>query len=162
MRRPRAPLHPVFAHFTIALTASSLAFDAGGRLFGAASLAAAGCWTLAAAVALTPLTLASGVASRVRLPMAEGEARSVLRAHMALGPIFYGLLLCAALWRGALWQRDAAPPAAYLISLGAVTLVMTVQGYLGGELVYRFGAAVEGRYRRLASAEDGAAPGTTA
>jgi hypothetical protein len=33
-------------------------------------------------------------------------------------------------------------------------LVMTVQGYLGGELVYRYGAEVTGRYRRLPSARE--------
>jgi hypothetical protein len=33
--------------------------------------------------------------------------------------------------------------------MGAVVLVLTAQGYLGGELVYGFGAEVRGRYRRL-------------
>jgi uncharacterized membrane protein len=152
--RLHAPLHAIFAHFTIALTASSLAFDAGAVVFDAASLAAAGWWTLAAAASLTVLTLASGVSSRLRLPMEEGEARSFLRTHMALGPTFYGLLLATAIWRAVLWERSAAVSVAYLAALTAVVLVMTVQGYLGGELVYRYGAEVTGRYRRLPSAPE--------
>jgi uncharacterized membrane protein len=152
--RLHAPLHAIFAHFTIALTASSLAFDVGAVVFGVESLAAAGWWTLAAASVLTMLTLASGVTSRLRLPMEEGEARSFLRAHMALGPTFYGLLLAVAGWRAVLWERGAHVPVTYLGALGAVVLVMTVQGYLGGELVYRYGAEVAGRYRRLPSAEE--------
>jgi uncharacterized membrane protein len=152
--RLNAPLHAIFAHFTIALTVSSLAFDAGGLVFGTESLATAGWWTLAAASGLTLLTLASGVSSRLRLPMEEGEARSFLRTHMALGPAFYGLLLAAMIWRSALWERSGPVSVAYLATLGAVVLVMTVQGYLGGELVYRYGAEVAGGYRRLPSARD--------
>jgi uncharacterized membrane protein len=149
--RLHAPFHAIFAHFTIALTASSLAFDIGAVVFGIESLAAAGWWTLAAASVLTMLTLGSGITSRLRLPMEEGEARSFLRTHMALGPTFYGLLLAAAVWRAALWERATDVPVAYLGALSAVVLVMTVQGYLGGELVYRYGAEVAGRYRRLPS-----------
>ncbi|HYG79976.1 MAG TPA: DUF2231 domain-containing protein, partial [Pyrinomonadaceae bacterium] len=37
-----APMHPIFVHFTIALTASSLAFDALGFFLNRASLTAAG------------------------------------------------------------------------------------------------------------------------
>jgi uncharacterized membrane protein len=152
--RLHAPFHAIFAHFTIALTASSLAFDVGAVIFRAESLAAAGWWTLAAASILTLLTLASGVSSRLRLPMEEGEARSFLRTHMALGPAFYGLLLATMVWRASLWERTAPVSVAYLAVLGAVVLVMTVQGYLGGELVYRYGAEVTGRYRRLPSARE--------
>jgi uncharacterized membrane protein len=152
--RLHAPLHAIFAHFTIALTASSLAFDVGAVVFGIQSLAAAGWWTLATASLLTVLTLASGVSSRLRLPMEEGEARSFLRTHMALGPVFYGLLLAAAVWRAALWERATQVPVAYLLTLGLIVLVMTVQGYLGGELVYRYGAEVTGRYPHLPSAEE--------
>lgn len=152
--RLHAPLHAIFAHFTIALTTSSFVFDTGGVVLGVDSLTAAGWWTLAMASALTLLTLASGVSSRLRLPVEEGEARSFLRAHMALGPAFYGLLLVATAWRAALWQRTADVPTSYLGVLGAVVLVMGFQGYLGGELVYRYGAEVAGRYRRLPSAEE--------
>jgi uncharacterized membrane protein len=147
--RLHAPLHAIFAHFTIALTSSSLAFDAGAVVLGVESLAAAGWWTLAAASVLTVLTLASGVSSRLRLPMEEGEARSFLRAHMALGPAFYGLLLATTIWRAVLWERAMHVPITYLATFGLVVLVMAVQGYLGGELVYRYGAEVAGRYRRL-------------
>jgi uncharacterized membrane protein len=156
--RLHAPSHAIFAHFTIALTTSSLAFDAGGAVLGVESLAAAGWWTLAAASILTLLTLASGVSSRLRLPMEEGEARSFLRTHMSLGPAFYGLLLATTVWRASLWQRSATISVAYLAALGAVVLVMTVQGYLGGELVYRYGAEVTGQYRRLPSAREAQRP----
>jgi uncharacterized membrane protein len=144
-----APMHPIFVHFTIALTASSLIFDALGFFLGRASLTAAGGWTLVGSALMTLVTISTGLTSSTRAPVEEGEARSFLRAHMALGFIFYGLLLGMALWRLSLWQGGAGVSWLYLAALAVVSLVMTVQGYLGGELVYRYGVEVEQAYREL-------------
>ena len=144
-----APTHPIYVHFTIALTTASAFFDALGLFFDATSLTSTGWWSLAGSITMTLFTLSSGLTSRMRLPMEEGEARSFLRAHMALGPIFYGLLMALGFWRISLWQAGQAVSWLYLGAMGAVLLVMLVQGYLGGELVYRYGAEVEGSFRKL-------------
>src|SRR5215204_475976 len=99
-----APMHPIFVHFTIALTASSLIFDALGFFLNRASLTAAGGWTLVGSALMTLMTISTGLTSSTRAPVEEGEARSFLRAHMALGLIFYGLLVLMTLWRLSLWQ----------------------------------------------------------
>ena len=160
--------HPIFVHFSIALTGASFTFDLAGALLGRTSLAAAGWWTLALSAGMTLGTVATGIVSRLRLPLEEGPARSYLRTHMALGPIFFGLLLAASIWRAALWERSTAVGWTYLTAVGALVLLMAVQGYLGGELVYRFGAGVLGHYRPLpiedsrpprASATEGASKG---
>jgi uncharacterized membrane protein len=148
-----APMHPIFVHFTIALTAASLAFDALGFLFNAASLTAAGFWALNGSAVMTFFTVASGMVSSMRVPVEEGEARSFLRAHMALGPIFFGLLIGITVWRMTLWQGGRGVSWWYLAALGICALVMTAQGYLGGELVYRYGVEVEQAYRELPERE---------
>jgi uncharacterized membrane protein len=144
-----APLHPILVHFSIALTAASVLFDFASVVLGRASLAQAGWWTLALSAVVTLGTVATGIRSRLRLPMAEGPARSYLRAHMALGPIFLGLLLAATTWRATLWENATGVSASYLVAMGGLLLVMAAQGWLGGELVYRFGAEVQGRHRTL-------------
>ena len=144
-----SPMHPIFTHFTIALTASSLAFDALGRIFDVSSLAAAGWWTIVGAVPATIGALVSGVTSRRHLAMEEGTGRNWLRAHMALGPTFLGGLVASAIWRAATWLDGKPVSWAYLVSLGAVVAALALQGYLGGELVYRFGAEVRERYVKL-------------
>ncbi|MGH6796002.1 MAG: DUF2231 domain-containing protein [Methylocella sp.] len=144
-----APIHPILVHFTIALTVTSFAFDLLVLLFGFNTLRAVGWWTLAAAVLVTMGTIATGVKSRLRLPIEEGEARSFLRVHMALGPSFFGLLVALGIWRGELWQAGSAVTWWYIVSMIGVMLVMAAQGYLGGELVYRYGAEVKFRYREL-------------
>jgi uncharacterized membrane protein len=147
--RIAAPLHPIFVHFSIALTAASFVFDAMAWLFGFGALAAVGWWTLAAAIVVTPLTIATGFVSRLRLPIAEGETRSFLRAHMALGPSVFGCMLAVAVWRAMLWDADAGVSGWYLLAMAGVLLLTTAQGYLGGELVYRYGAEVKFLYRAM-------------
>ena len=148
-----APMHPIFVHFTIALTSASLVFDALGFFFNRASLTAAGGWTLVGSALMTLATLSTGLTSAARAPVEEGEARSFLRAHMALGFIFYGLLVAIFFWRISLWQSGQGVTWLYLAALAFVSLVMTVQGYLGGELVYRYGIEVEQAYRELPERE---------
>jgi uncharacterized membrane protein len=144
-----APIHPIMVHFTIALFVMSLVCDGVGFLLQVPSLAQTGWWTMAGALLITPLTLATGAVSRARLPMQEGEARSFLRAHMALGLVVFGLMAVMALWRAWLWQTESPVTMTYLAALIGAALVMTAQGYLGGELVYRYGAEVQQGYRRL-------------
>lgn len=144
-----APFHPISVHFTIALTSASLAFDAIGRFFGVVSLRDAAWWTIAASAIVTLATVISGITSRMRLPIEEGEARSYLRGHMLLGPLFFGLLIALAVWRADLWYDGREISWWYLAALVTTVGVMTVQGYLGGELVYRYGAEVRGKYRSL-------------
>jgi len=144
-----APLHPILVHFTIALTSASLAFDLIARVFGVGSLSHAAWWILAASVLVTAGTIISGIVSRIRLPIEEGLARSYLRGHMALGPMFFGALIALTIWRADLWYDDMPVSWWYLGALALAVSLMTVQGYLGGELVYRWGADVSGRYRAL-------------
>lgn len=153
-----APMHPIFVHFTIALTASSLVFDTLGFLLSRASLTATGGWTLLGSSLITLMTLSTGLTSSTRAPVEEGEARSFLRAHMALGFIFYGLLVMMMVWRLSFWQEGRSVSWWYLIAMAVVSFVMTVQGYLGGELVYRYGVEVEQAYRELPEREAKSAP----
>src|SRR5215211_1515838 len=123
-----APMHPIFVHFTIALTSASLVFDALGFFFSKSSLTAAGAWTLVGSAVMTLVTISTGLTSATRAPVEEGEARSFLRAHMALGLIFYGLLVAVTFWRVSLWQDGRGVSWLYLVSLALGSLVMTIQG----------------------------------
>jgi uncharacterized membrane protein len=153
-----APMHPIFVHFTIALTSASLVFDALGFFLNKTSLTNAGGWALLGSAVMTLMTISTGLTSSTRAPVEEGEARSFLRAHMALGLIFFGLLVAVTFWRTWLWQRGQGVSWLYLISLAAVSLVMSLQGYLGGELVYRYGVEVEQAHRELPEREAHAKP----
>ncbi len=147
--RLAAPVHPVLVHFTIALTVSAFGFDLLAFVFGISAWSSLGWWNLAAAIPVTVGTLATGVKSRLKLPLEEGEARSFLRLHMALGPMVFGLLVILACWRARYWQAGSAVSWRYLAAMFLVLLAMAVQGYVGGELVFRYGTSVRSRYREL-------------
>jgi uncharacterized membrane protein len=153
-----APMHPIFVHFTIALTSASLVFDALGFFLNKTSLTNAGGWTLLGSAVMTLMSISTGLTSSTRAPVEEGEARSFLRAHMALGLIFFGLLVAVTFWRVSIWQKGQGISWLYLISLAAVSLVMSMQGYLGGELVYRYGVEVEQSHRELAERDSQSEP----
>jgi len=155
--RVAAPSHPLLVHFTIALSVSAFCFDLLAALFGIKVWATLGWWLLAAAVPVTIAALVTGLKSRLQLPVEEGAARSFLRVHMALAPTVLGLLILIGCWRAWLWQAGYGVSTMYLVAMFVVLLVIAVQGYLGGELVYRYGAAVSGRYRRLPVREPAAA-----
>ncbi len=144
-----APTHPILVHFTIALSFTSFCFDLLAALFGVHWWMNLGWWLLALAIPVTVGAIATGVKARLQLPLEVGTARSFLRVHMALGPIVLGLLMLVGCWRGWLWQRQSGVDAPYLLVMGLVLLAVAVQGYVGGELVYRYGAGVRGRYRQL-------------
>jgi uncharacterized membrane protein len=153
-----APMHPIFVHFTVALTSASLIFDALGFFLNKISLTNAGGWTLLGSALMTLMTISTGLTSSTRAPVEEGEARSFLRAHMALGLIFFGLLAAVTFWRMSVWQNGQGVSWLYLSAMAVVTLVMSLQGYLGGELVYRYGVEVEQAHRELPEREAQSAP----
>jgi uncharacterized membrane protein len=144
-----APTHPMWVHFTIALSVTAFCSDLLAALFGIRWWMNLGWWLIAADIPVTVTALATGLKARLQLPLEEGAARSFLRVHMALGPTVLGCLVLMGCWRGWLWQVGSGATAPYLVALAAVLLAIAVQGYLGGELVYRYGAGVRGRYRQL-------------
>lgn len=151
----RPPLHATLVRFTVALAVASLALDVAARLAGRTSPAEAAWWTLVGATGVTVFTAASGLAARLRLPVADGAARSVLRLHMAAGPMLLGGLLALLLWRGAQWERGGLASWPYVAALALVAALVVVQARLGSALVYRFGAYVRGRFRPLPYDEHG-------
>jgi uncharacterized membrane protein len=144
-----APLHPVLVHFTIGLVGASFGFDILGLVTKVSSVAAAAWWTIAAAVPVTVVTAITGLISRRGVAIAEGSALRYLRLHTALGPTFLGCLIAVAYWRTSFWISGSAPSLLYVVVCGLLVVLMTVQGYIGGELVYRYGVAVERHFKRL-------------
>ncbi len=155
-----APTHPMLVHFTIALSVTSFCFDLLAALFGISWWMNLGWWLLAVAIPVTAGAIATGVKARLQLPLEVGTARSFLRVHMALGPTVLGLLMLIGCWRGWLWQTRSGADAPYLMVMGLVLLAIAAQGYVGGELVYRYGAGVSGRYRQLPGREPTTNPPT--
>jgi uncharacterized membrane protein len=135
------PLHPALVHFPIALSLVALLFDFVSRHPRLRAVEPAG-------GAVMGLAALGGIAATLSGQLAEEEAvvprtaRALVERHEELGEIAMWLLLAVALVRLALAWRGAFKGLAawtYLaIALAAATLV-SYQGMLGGELVFRHG-----------------------
>lgn len=135
-------LHPVFVHFAIALTVFGLILDCAGSFSQQSQWQQSGRLCFFAGVVATGLAVLSGWIE-LQLPRPAGafdaHIREVLFYHEYFGYGLLGLFIILAVARAQI--RGRLPLLFVVLSfLGIVGLI--VQGYLGGELVYRYGAGV--------------------
>ncbi|MGE0679645.1 MAG: DUF2231 domain-containing protein [Candidatus Binatia bacterium] len=134
--------HPVVVHFAIALTLFGFAVDWLGSLRRQIHTQQIGraCF-LAGVVALGLAVISGWVEHTLPRPVSafDEQMQNVFFWHEYIGYGLFALFLVLAVVR--LRIHDRLPVAFVLLGmLGLVGLV--IQGYLGGELVYRYGAGV--------------------
>ena len=133
------PLHPPSVHFPIALAALSVFADVLGYWKNNASLHGAGWWALAAACAGGVLAAMTGIFDSYR-PSIGPSILPYVRVHMYVGLSLVPVLSGLTYWRWRIFSERSAMNRRYLfIAVCAVALVL-FQGWLGGELVYSYGA----------------------
>lgn len=139
-------LHPIAIHFPLALLLSGGVFSLGSCLVRReelrVALQAAGIWNFRlGALALIPALLTGWAAYQTVAHDAPSHAAMTLHRNLALatGTVFLGLASLA--WRG----RGKGWPTGWLV--GAVLLaglvLLGTTGFLGGNLVYRYGLGVQ-------------------
>ncbi|HMI93678.1 MAG TPA: DUF2231 domain-containing protein [Polyangiales bacterium] len=141
MRRPTHPLHTVFVHFPIALLGTSLAFDLLGLARDEASWWAISYWNIALGLAVSVITMVTGLIDSMRVPQ-DSPAAAIVTRHMI------AMLAALSCYGAALAFRPVGrPPTAgalvATLALEGVGLgLLLLGGFLGGELVYRHGVGV--------------------
>jgi uncharacterized membrane protein len=140
------PQHPAVVHFPIALTIVSVVADATAWVMrgsaAAPSLFATGWWTLVGAVALGAVAIVLGLSDMRRQKIPE-EAHRRVHYHMRIGFTVFVVLGVLFVWRlvQIIGGQFSVGPA--YLSLAIVALALIVyQGWLGGELVFRYGVGV--------------------
>jgi uncharacterized membrane protein len=134
--------HPICVHFATALTVFGLALDWAGSWRHQAQWQHAGRLSFFAGVVAIGLAVLSGwIEQELPRPASvfDSQIQDVLFYHEYLGYGLLGLFLVLAMARLRIHGRL---PAMFVVLslLGLGGLVM--QGYLGGEMVYRYGAGV--------------------
>jgi len=141
MRRPVHPIHTVFVHFPIALLGTSLAFDLLGLARNDALWWAIAYWNIALGLAVSVITVSTGLIDSTRVPQGSPAAAIVTRHLIAM-------LAALSCYGAALAIRPVgqAPTAAGLVATLALEGVglglLLLGGFLGGELVYQHGVGV--------------------
>jgi len=136
------PLHPILVTVPIGAWAASLIFDIASHLTHPAGFLAQGSLWLIAVGLIGALAAASlGLLDLLAIPASTKAHRTAL-THMSLN-----LIVTAAYAVGFAWRHNGyhhpSPVSAGQIALSVMSLaVLTVSGFLGGKLTYRYGVRV--------------------
>ncbi len=135
--------HPIFVHFAIALTITAVLLDALGMWQDREMWQQAGRLNLSLGVGGLALAVVSGWFEN-QLPRVEGpfedRVRELLTYHEYLGFGLLGLFVFLLIWR---WWIQGPIPISFLILALLGVMGIVAQGYLGGEIVYRYGVRVK-------------------
>ena len=134
------PLHPMLIAFPIGLWGFSLVADLVYRWgLGGPTWSTVAYYTLAAGIVGALVAAVPGAIDLFSIR--DPKARRIGLAHMAINLVVVGLYVANFLVR-----RAAGHDSAFGIALSAAAvLLLCASGWLGGELVYVYGIAVEGR-----------------
>ncbi len=135
-------LHPVCVHFAIALIVFGALLDCGGSLSGRQDWQQAGRIGFFAGVGAVGLAVISGWIEQ-QLPQPNSvfdpQVAELLFYHEYGGYALLGFFIILLVAR---LQIRGQLPLLYIILAGIGLVGLTVQGYWGGEMVYRYGAGV--------------------
>jgi uncharacterized membrane protein len=135
-------VHPICVHFATALTVFGLGLDWAGSLRGQAGWQHAGRLSFFAGVVAMGLAVLSGwIEQELPRPASafDVQVQQVLFYHEYLGYGLFGFFIVLAVAR---LQIHGRLPVLFVILSALGFAGLLVQGYLGGEMVYRYGAGV--------------------
>jgi uncharacterized membrane protein len=135
-------LHPIAVHFTIALIVVAMLLDLVGRLVKSPLLHSVAFVNLLIAAVSGVVTIGAGMAAEVRLLITH-DVHAVLDTHKLLGFSGFGGILLLAAWRLASRGRVPRFGAVYLAASVATAGAVLGAGYIGAQLVYDHGVAVQ-------------------
>lgn len=140
--REMISIHPVFAHFPVALLTLSAVFYFLGASLKKETLLEAGKWTLWSGVLSTAVAVWTGWEAAKVVPHDE-ETHRIMLLHQNLGYVIFFLGLGLGAWT--LAAKSALPkksrPAFVIVALVLAALVVQ-QADLGGRMVFLKGAGV--------------------
>ncbi len=135
-------LHPAFVHFAIALTVFGVLLDCGGSILRNREWQRAGQIGFFVGAGAVGLAVLSGwIEQQLPQPSSvfDPQVQELFFYHEYGGYILLGFFAILSVAR---LQINAQLPLLYMILAGLGLIGLTIQGYWGGEMVYRYGAGV--------------------
>src|SRR3954471_17546963 len=132
------PFHPILVTLPIGSWVSSLVFDIGSRTRdeNEAALAYGTQWLIAIGVVTAVIAAVFGLMDLLTVP-AGTPARKVALTHMTLNLVTVAIFVVDFLVRRS--HGDSDVPGGAIVLTVVALLVLSVSGWLGGKLSYRYG-----------------------
>ena len=135
-------LHPILVHFPIAILSLGLLFDLIALIMRSPELESAGWWSQLAGTVALAATVASGLMAGKTVAVPD-SARATLEYHEQLAFLTAALYSLLLLWRlAARTQLPRKLQPLFLLLMVLALAALWTGGFLGGELVYRYGVGV--------------------
>ena len=133
------PFHPVLVNIPIGAWVASFIFDIGSRAADAPYLVKASSWLIVIGLIGAVAAATVGLLDFFTIPSGTPAFRTGL-IHLTLNLSITVAYVVNVLWRGSSDDSQVAigPIVLSLVSLGA----LTISGYLGGKLAFRYGVRV--------------------
>lgn len=136
-------LHPIINHFTIALISVSVLLDILGAITKNEKLHTAAWINLIIGAFAGVFTFVTGLIAEANVAH-SGEAHEIMETHETIGFFILGIVAVLFVWRLFLKGRFPMKAGFLYIVLGLVgTGLIFLNGFYGGEMVFKHGVAVE-------------------
>ncbi len=136
------PLHPLLVTVPIGSWVASLVFDIGSHVAGRGGVLADGSlWLIAVGVLGALAAAAIGFLDLLAIPTGTRAFRTGL-VHMSLNLVVTAAYAVGFAWRRGDYGHGASVGAGQLALSAASLAVLSVSGFLGGKLAYRYGVRV--------------------
>lgn len=137
------PFHPMLVTIPIGAWVCSLVFDIATRASGdgAPGLVEGAYWLIAIGVIGAVLAAATGAMDLTRIP-GQTRAMRVGITHMLLNLSVTAAMAVNLIWRNDTYAESARVEWGQLVLSAAALAVLSVSGWLGGQLAYRYGVRV--------------------
>jgi uncharacterized membrane protein len=135
------PFHPILVTVPIGAWIGSLVLDIGSRAAdNGGGLARAAWWMIALGVIGAAVAAIFGLMDFARLPKRSPAGRTAL-IHMVLNVIVLALFVISYIWREDRGVEEETSTGQIVLTIVAL-LLLSVSGWLGGRLSYRYGVRV--------------------
>jgi uncharacterized membrane protein len=139
----RGEFHPFILHFAVGLLLTAPIFDVLGLVLRREPLLHAGRWLTLSGTFAAVLSLITGFGAEAVLGAHSAAGEALLNLHRALGLVMVAVWLPVAVWRGL--TRVPLPLRGRTIYLAAAfcgAIILTVETWLGGAIVYQHGVGL--------------------
>jgi uncharacterized membrane protein len=131
-------IHPALVHFPLALLPLAVGADSIALATNSRRLRDVGKWSIVGAAISTAVAGVFGLIAQEEVTL-DAEGAKVLKTHRSLNVAVLAAVTAMALVR----VRRRRPSLGYVATGVAALVTVGVSAYLGGKLVYTFGAGVE-------------------